>query len=122
MKEFNTTGVCLPSKHYMVDLSDRVKEIRKMVDGGKYFTINRARQYGKTTTISALAASMEEEYVVLSLDFQMISDAGFRTEEAFVKTFSRNIIKKTKRTEMPECILAELNDFIDRKEDKALLD
>jgi len=38
----------------MVDLSERVKEIKKLVDAGKYFTINRARQYGKTTTIDAL--------------------------------------------------------------------
>ena len=51
-KKFNTTVVCVPSKHYMVDLSDRVLEIMKLVDDGKYFKINRARQYGKTTTLS----------------------------------------------------------------------
>ena len=50
MKHFNTTAVCIPSKHYMVDLSERIKEIEKLVDDGKYFAINRARQYGKTTT------------------------------------------------------------------------
>ena len=44
MKKFNTTAVCIPSKHYMVDLSDRVKKIRTLVDSGAYFTINRARQ------------------------------------------------------------------------------
>ena len=54
MKEFNTTAICIPSKHYMVDLTERVKEIKKLVDAGKYFTINRARQYGKTTTLAAL--------------------------------------------------------------------
>ena len=54
MKQFNTAAVCIPSKHYMVDLSERVKEIKKYVDDGKYFTINRARQYGKTTTLTAL--------------------------------------------------------------------
>ena len=54
MKQFNTTAVCIPSKHYMVDLSERVKEIKTLVDDGKYFTINRARQYGKTTTLTAL--------------------------------------------------------------------
>ena len=37
MKQFNTTAVCVPSKHYMVDLSERVKEIKKLVDAGKYF-------------------------------------------------------------------------------------
>ena len=37
MKEFNTTAVCIPAKHYMVDISERVKAIKKMVDAGKYF-------------------------------------------------------------------------------------
>lgn len=46
MKKYNTTAVCIPEKHYMVDLSERVNEIKKLVDDGKYFTINRARQYG----------------------------------------------------------------------------
>lgn len=69
MKEFNTTAVCIPSKHYMVDLSDRVKEIKKLVDDGKYFAINRARQYGKTTTLTASRQVLLDEYIVLSLDF-----------------------------------------------------
>ncbi len=55
MKCFNTTGVCIPEKHYMVDLTERVKEIKKLVDNGKYFIINRARQYGKTTCIRSTA-------------------------------------------------------------------
>ena len=41
MKEFNTTAVCIPSKHYMVGITERVKEIKKLVDAGKYFVINR---------------------------------------------------------------------------------
>ncbi|MBR3317046.1 MAG: hypothetical protein IKG21_04415 [Atopobiaceae bacterium] len=44
----------MPSKHYMVDLSERVAQIKEMVDAGEYFAINRARQYGKTTTLYAL--------------------------------------------------------------------
>ena len=28
MKKFNTTGICVPEKHYMVDISKRVEEIR----------------------------------------------------------------------------------------------
>lgn len=86
MKEFNTTGVCIPSKHYMVDLSERVMEIKKLVDEGKYFAINRARQYGKTTTIHALCKTLAKDYVVISLDFQSISDAAFRNEGAFVQS------------------------------------
>lgn len=75
MKEFNTTAVCIPSKHYMVDLTDRLREIRKLVDAGKYFTINRARQYGKTT-LYALRKTLADDYAVISLDFQGVGDAA----------------------------------------------
>ena len=81
MKEFNTTAVCIPSKHYMVDISDKVREIRKMVDAGKYFTINRARQYGKTTTLNALRKALAPEYEVASLDFQGLGNASCRSDE-----------------------------------------
>lgn len=30
--------------------------MKRMVDEGEYFTINRARQYGKTTTIDAFVS------------------------------------------------------------------
>ncbi|MBQ3797999.1 MAG: AAA family ATPase [Butyrivibrio sp.] len=85
MKKFNTTAVCIPGKHYMVDLSERVKEIKMLVDDGKYFTINRARQYGKTTTLSALEESLSKEYDVISIDFQDITGADYLDENEFVK-------------------------------------
>lgn len=34
----------------MVDSAERFAAVEKMIDMGDYFTINRARQYGKTTT------------------------------------------------------------------------
>ena len=58
MRKFNTTGLCVPGKHYMVDISGRVAQIRRMVDAGDYFCINRGRQYGKTTTIAALERAL----------------------------------------------------------------
>ena len=54
-RTFNITADCKPSFHYMVDITDRLEQIKKMIDAGQYFTINRARQYGKTTTLRALA-------------------------------------------------------------------
>ena len=92
MKQFNTTAVCIPSKHYMVDLSERVKEIKKLVDDGKYFTINRARQYGKTTTIDALCQVLAPDDVVISLDFQDIEDGSFKNGGEFSKAFARIIL------------------------------
>ena len=71
-KTFNVSGACNPGRHYMVNLEPRLYEIKKMIDAGKYFTINRARQYGKTTMLRALADYLKEEYTVLSLDFQPV--------------------------------------------------
>src|SRR5699024_8189662 len=58
----------------------------------KYFTVNRARQYGKTTVLTALAEYLKAEYSVISLDFQMISYADFESEQSFVAAFSRELL------------------------------
>ena len=116
MKSFNTTAVCIPSKHYMVDLTERVREIGELVEKGEYFTINRARQYGKTTTLNALKNYLTPKYVVISLDFQGISSSGFATEQDFVQEFSRLIIKrKSTINGFPERIEQKLRENIDQK-------
>ena len=71
MKTFNTEAVCTPEENYMVDLTDRVREISELVDQKKYFTINRARQYGKTTTLVALERYLSDRYDVISLDIYL---------------------------------------------------
>ena len=87
-KVFNVTGNCNPKWHYMVDLTSRLKAIKKMVDAGQYITINRARQYGKTTTLIALEQYLSDEYYVLNMDFQNeMSAAGFADEYAFSTAF-----------------------------------
>ena len=57
----------------MVNLNARLAKIKELVDNGDYFVINRARQYGKTTTLRALKEYLKNTYNVISLDFQMIS-------------------------------------------------
>jgi len=64
-KRFNVTGVCVPNMHYIVDISNKIKEIEEMVDYGHYFTINRPRQYGKTTTLFTLAKKLKNKYTVI---------------------------------------------------------
>lgn len=68
-KIFNTTGLCVPDKHYMADISGKLRAVREMVDRGDYFSINCGRQYGKTTLLYALASLLNRDYIVLSLDF-----------------------------------------------------
>ena len=124
MKEFNTTAVCIPKKHYMVDLTERVKEIGKMVDAGNYFVINRARQYGKTTTLYWLRGYLSDRYNVINLDFQGISTAGFQTEGTFIQAFSRLLLNRYEFLGMPvpEIILNELYRFVQTDPDKLRLD
>ena len=78
MKTFNTAGTCRPNEHYMVDITERVEIIRKMVAKGDYFCINRGRQYGKTTTLAALQRTLEQSgYTVFSLSFEGMAEGAF---------------------------------------------
>lgn len=93
IRTFNTTGICDPKFHYMVDLSERLAQVRILVDMGKYFTINRARQFGKTTTLHALADYLNHDYFVVSMDFQMqMSNAKFKNENSFALAFARAFV------------------------------
>jgi hypothetical protein len=92
-KTFNVTANCKPQLHYMVDITPKLEQIKTMIDAGQYFTINRARQYGKTTTIQELEKFLKDDYEVVSLDFQMISSAKFKNENTFSVTFAKLFIR-----------------------------
>lgn len=96
-KVYNTTAVCIPKEHYMVNLDERLKKIKVFVDAGKYFTINRARQYGKTTTLRALYLYLQGEYYVVSMDFQTFGSAEFQTETIFSRSFANSFLRSLKR-------------------------
>lgn len=91
-KKFNVTGVCRPQDHYMVDIKKRLEEIKELIDMGEYFTINRARQFGKTTTLQALAQYILPDYTVINMDFQMLSHSDFENEASFVSAFARELL------------------------------
>lgn len=108
-KFFNVNGDCKPAMHYMVDISERLGEIKQMVDKGQYFTINRARQYGKTTTLRALKRFLDKDYTVISLDFQLLGNADFETEQTFVEAFASQLLESVER--IPEEVGAKLESF-----------
>lgn len=89
MRRFNVTGICYPEKHYMVDIHGRLCDIKKMVDRGEYFAINRGRQYGKTTTLSLLKKKLESEYTVFLISFEGLGDESFDGTLKLAKTFVR---------------------------------
>lgn len=118
-KVFNTSGDCKANIHYMVDISGRLREIKKMVDTGYYFMINRARQYGKTTTLKALKRFLENEYVVIRMDFQRLGYASFETEQMFVRSFSVEILDYADH--LPKEIESGLSSLADGDLDKCTL-
>ena len=96
-KCFNVNGACNPALHYMADITGKLAQIRGMVDAGQYFIINRARQYGMTTTLMELEKLLEGDYIVVSLDFQMLGAASFQTENVFSLEFSRIFLQALRR-------------------------
>ena len=89
-REFNVTGICVPERHYMVDISEKIEQIYELVESQKYFTINRGRQYGKTTTIGMLKKRLPDDYVCAGISFQ------FSDEEMFAdaKGFSQELLSR----------------------------
>ena len=125
MRYFNTEGCCKPDEHYMVNLSDRLENIKKMyVDRKKYFVINRGRQYGKTTTLRTLEEYLKKDYVVLSLDFQEIGTIKFSNELSFSKAFAEKLHRSLRDTDVPEKeeLVKELLKFKEKSEDVGLDD
>ncbi len=106
---FNVNGDCRPELHYMTNIQPKLHAIKEMVDRGEYFTINRARQYGKTTTLRALTRFLAEDYLVIRMDFQMMSHANFKSESAFTAAFSGELLELV--TEIPQNILENLVSF-----------
>ena len=86
-KRFNSTGVCIPSMHYMVNIDNKLNKIKELIDRRDYFVINRPRQYGKTTTMFMLEQRLKDEYLVISISFEGIGDEVFLKEESFSNVF-----------------------------------
>ncbi len=92
MKRFNTAGTCRPNEHYMVDITDRLEIIRKMVANGDYFCINRGRQYGKTTTLEGLSNYLRNDYSVFSISFEGLDDETFDTASTVAAEFLNSLL------------------------------
>ena len=123
MKRFNTTGTCYEYKHYMVNIDERVRQIKKMVDQGDYFCINRGRQYGKTTTLRFLKKALDSEYTVFSISFEGLGDSSFASLEACGKAFfekMQEVIDYEEVNYLDEEAKSFISELIDFEDDKKL--
>ena len=91
-KRFNITGSCNPERHYMVDTEKRFNAVENLIDMGEYFTINRARQYGKTTMLQTIRRRLSDKYLIIKTSFEGIGDESFDGIPLFVTTFCRLMV------------------------------
>ncbi|MCL2162896.1 MAG: AAA-like domain-containing protein [Oscillospiraceae bacterium] len=102
MRLFNVTGLCIPEEDYMVDISEKIKKIKELIDDRCYFTINRARQYGKTTTLAKLERDLRNDYQTISISFEGLGDESFTTPDAFCAAFMELIRRALQFTSAEE--------------------
>ncbi len=100
-KSFNVVGTCYPEENYMVDMGSRLNEIGKLVDEKKYFTINRARQYGKTTLLNLMVRYLSSKYTVFSVSFEGLGDSVFEKESSFCSIICRLLYDAIRYGEVP---------------------
>ncbi len=88
-KQFNVTGTCIPELHYMVYPENKLEAMMRFIEQGKYFTINRPRQYGKTTSLYLLSKLLKEreDYLVLKMSFEAMGVESYRSERSFIDEF-----------------------------------
>ncbi len=114
-KEFNDTGLCIPDRHYMADTSHKLEKIIRLIEKGKYFTINRPRQFGKTTTLSLLARKLNQgkDYLALKISFEEIDMDTYQNQESFIRIFLDMFIREFDYLKLPD-----LSGFIEQQVDK----
>lgn len=110
MKRFNVNGTCYPDQHYMVDITERLEQIRLMIQRGEYFCINRGRQYGKTTTLAMIKQYFQSEYLVFSLSFEGLGEKDCQSIETFLASFVRLLKRRVRYSK--ENLLDQTNEIV----------
>jgi len=105
MRYFNVTGTCVKHRHYMADTSNKLDQMIKLIEQEHYFTINRPRQYGKTTALSLLCKRLENDYTVLNISLEKVGQESFVDTQAFCGMFYRIVKRVLKR--LKEDVLLE---------------
>lgn len=111
---FNIEGVCYPDEHYMVNLDRRVEEISELIEKNKYFSINRARQYGKTTTLNMVVQKLGDQYAIFLISFEGLSSQTYESEGLFCRRLCRllyDAVFYEEVTGVPDEIRQELSDL-----------
>ncbi|MCI5150099.1 MAG: hypothetical protein D3916_12040, partial [Candidatus Electrothrix sp. MAN1_4] len=88
-KKFHYTGTCIPERHFTVDISAKLDAVMELINAREYFTVNRPRQYGKSTFMFLLAQRLrsETEHLALKISFEALGRSAFADEATFSAAF-----------------------------------
>ncbi len=90
-KYFNTEVTCDPERHYMVDTTNKMKVFERLIDKQKYFTINRARQFGKSTSLNWIYNNLSDKYLVIPISFETTDKVNWQSTKTFYDYFCENL-------------------------------
>jgi hypothetical protein len=93
-KTFNTVGICLPAKHYMLPVLPRIPDVDDMVEGEFYFVLHAPRQSGKTTFLKALTDKINSDGRYYALYCSLEASQGV----VDIETAMRQIVVEINRT------------------------
>ncbi|MBO4372169.1 MAG: AAA family ATPase [Bacteroidales bacterium] len=91
-KEFNTSVTCNPKRHYMVDTTAKMKVFEGLINNQNYFTINRARQFGKSTSLNWIQRNLSDRYLVIPISFETESDVNWQNDQTFFRFFCGKMV------------------------------
>ena len=87
MKKFNVQGLCVPEDDYMMDITGKIEKIKKYIDRGEYFSIEKPAKYGKSTILAALERRLRDEYIVIAINFAHIKPNYHNSTKDFCSAF-----------------------------------
>lgn len=112
-KYFNVSGICVPEKHYMVDILPKIEKItEEYIEPGYYFAINSGHLCGKSTTLYLLLKHLQTRYFVIGVTFIHIAYRMFDSEEDFIREFAE-VVSLSLEDEKLESVFMEDWDLYD---------
>ena len=81
----------------MVDISDRIDHLEQVIAAGHYITINRGRQFGKTTLYYNMVKQLRPNYVAFSITFEGVEDNVFVSPDTLAYAMVEKMYKNIKR-------------------------
>ena len=97
---FNTSGPCVPGKHYMLPPEHRVRGVQRLIDREEYFVIYAPRQSGKTTVLRSLEDTVSRDGTRATLYVTLEIAQGRTSREEAIPTIIEAIGKAAIRARL----------------------